>query len=283
VYDNLSAAVRKIIEGQHQLTKRFAALVSHYLFESCFARVGEGHDRGGVESRGKAIRLQHLAPVPRGDNLSAIAQNLVTELEQAFTERSNLEGRRLSELWDEERPQLMALPPTPFEVSEPVTVEISSRALVRVEGAWYSTPSHWARLHATAYIGVEQIRLACMDESVIHPRVGFGRRRVVYRHYLPELARKPQAHAPGRTRVARRTGRTVERIVAIARRGPWSTRSRPGLSQTARRTGKTWRSPRAAGARGGAGAATSCAATDNWPASRDHRAGGAGRIRHRSR
>jgi hypothetical protein len=23
--------------------------------------------------------------------------------------------------------------------------------------------------------------------------VGFGRRRVVYRHYLPELARKPQA------------------------------------------------------------------------------------------
>jgi hypothetical protein len=32
-----------------------------------------------------------------------------------------------------------------------------------------------------------------MDENVIHPRVGFGRRRVVYRHYLPELARKPQA------------------------------------------------------------------------------------------
>ena len=30
-------------------------------------------------------------------------------------------------------------------------------------------------------------------ESVIHPRVGFGRRRVVYRHYLPELSRKPQA------------------------------------------------------------------------------------------
>jgi hypothetical protein len=32
-----------------------------------------------------------------------------------------------------------------------------------------------------------------MGESVLHPRVGFGRRRVVYRHYLPELARKPQA------------------------------------------------------------------------------------------
>jgi hypothetical protein len=193
VYDNLSAAVRKIVGAKRQLNKRFEALVSHYLYEPCFARVGEGHDKGGVESRGKAIRLQHLAPVPRGESLTAIAQMLITDLDRAFSERRNLEGRHLSELWEEERPQLMTLPATPFEVSEPVTVEISSRALVKVEGAWYSTPSRWARLRATAYIGVDQVRLVCMDESVIHPRVGFGRRRVVYRHYLPELARKPQA------------------------------------------------------------------------------------------
>jgi transposase len=193
VYDNLSAAVRKIVGAERQLNERFEALVSHYLYEPCFARVGEGHDKGGVESRGKAIRLQHLAPVPRGDNLTAIAQILSTDLERAFAERCNPEGRRLVELWDEERPQLLALPATPFEVSEPVAVEISSRALVRVAGAWYSTPSRWARLRATAYIGVEQVRLVCMDESVNHQRVGFGHRRVVYRHYLPELARKPQA------------------------------------------------------------------------------------------
>ena len=193
VYDNLAAAVRKIVGGERQLTKRFQALVSHYLFEPCFARVGEGHDKGGVESRGKAIRLQHLAPVPRGESLTAIGEMLITDLERAFAARRNAEGRSLAELWEEERPQLLSGPGAPFEVSEPITVEISSRALVRVEGAWYSTPSRWARLRATAYIGVEQIRIICMGESVIHPRVGFGHRRVVYRHYLPELARKPQA------------------------------------------------------------------------------------------
>jgi len=193
VYDNLSAAVQKIMGAERQLNKRFEALVSHYLYEPCFARVGEGHDKGGVESRGKAIRLQHLAPVPRGESLNAIAQALLTGLGQAFAEQRNMEGRRLIELWEEERPQLLALPAASFEVSEPAMVDISSRALVRIEGAWYSTPSRWARLRATAYIGVEQIRLVCMDESVIHQRVGFGRRRVVYRHYLSELARKPQA------------------------------------------------------------------------------------------
>jgi transposase len=193
VYDNLPAAVRKIVGAERQLTKRFAALVSHYLFEPCFARVGEGHDKGGVESRGKAIRLQHLVPVPRGEDLEQISQALLADLEESFARRRNAEGRPLTELWSEERARLLGLSATSFDISEPIPVEISSRALVRVEGGWYSVPSRWARLRATAYVGVDQVRLVCMDESVTHPRVGFGRRRVVYRHYLPELARKPQA------------------------------------------------------------------------------------------
>jgi hypothetical protein len=189
----LPAAVRKIVGAERQLSKRFAALVSHYLFEPCFARVGEGHDKGGVESRGKAIRLQHLVPVPRGEDLEQISQALLADLEESFARRRNAEGRHLTELWSQEHARLLALPATSFDISEPIPVEISSRALVRVEGGWYSVPSRWAPLRATAYVGVDQVRLVCMDESVTHPRVGFGRRRVVYRHYLPELARKPQA------------------------------------------------------------------------------------------
>lgn len=64
---------------------------------------------------------------------------------------------------------------------------------MKVEGDCCSTPSGWAPLRATAYIGVEQVRFFCMGGSVTHPRIGFGRHRVVYRHYLPEIARKPPA------------------------------------------------------------------------------------------
>jgi hypothetical protein len=136
----LPAAVRKIVGAERQLTKRFAALVSHYLFEPCFARVGEGHDKGGVESRGKAIRLQHLVQVPRGEDLEQISQALLADLEESFARRRNAEGRHLSELWSEERARLLALSATSFDISEPIPVEISSRALVRVEGGWYSVP-----------------------------------------------------------------------------------------------------------------------------------------------
>jgi hypothetical protein len=93
----------------------------------------------------------------------------------------------------EERTQLLSLPATSFEVRKPIPVEISSRAMVRIEGAWYSVPSRWARLAATAYLGVDDVRVTCMGESVTHPRARFGTRQVRYRHYLPELARKPHA------------------------------------------------------------------------------------------
>jgi transposase len=58
-YDNLKAAVAKILVGsERQLASRFEALSSHYLFEACFCPPRTGHDKGSVESRGKAIRWQ---------------------------------------------------------------------------------------------------------------------------------------------------------------------------------------------------------------------------------
>ncbi len=66
-------------------------------------------------------------------------------------------------------------------------------ATVLIEGAWYSVPSRWAGLAATAYIGVEDGRIVCREGEVTHPRQGFGTRSIRYRYYLSELARKPQA------------------------------------------------------------------------------------------
>ena len=56
-----------------------------------------------------------------------------------------------------------------------------------------SVPSHWARLDATAYLGVEEVRIVCRGEEVTHPRARAGGKRIRYLHYLSELARKPQA------------------------------------------------------------------------------------------
>lgn len=193
VYDNLSAAVKRRMGLERELTERFLALVSHYLFEPCFARPGEGHDKGGVEARGKAIRLQHLTPIPQGESLAAIAQAVQTELDRAFAVRVDVEGIRASERLAHESRQGLALPAVPFGAHRVELVTVSRKSLVRAGGAQYSVPSSWAGLDATAYVGVETVRVVCGGEQVELPRARRGRRAVCYRHYLQELAKKPQA------------------------------------------------------------------------------------------
>ncbi len=80
IYDNLKAAVKRRLGIERELSARFLALCSHYLFEPCFARPGEGHDKGGVEARGKNVRLQHLTPIPGGQSLAEIAALLLKNL-----------------------------------------------------------------------------------------------------------------------------------------------------------------------------------------------------------
>jgi hypothetical protein len=81
-----------------------------------------------------------------------------------------------------------------FDSAAPRLASVSRRSLVRVDGAVYSAPSGWAGLDVTAYVGVDDLTLVGpAGERVRHPRQRFGRRAVDYRHYLPELARKPAA------------------------------------------------------------------------------------------
>lgn len=184
VYDNLAAAVKKVARSERELTERFTALVSHYLFEPCFARPGEGHDKGGVEARGKGIRLAHLTPVPGGKTLSEISEVLLREVEMAFTGE-----RRLAV----EQGHLRGLPERPFEARKVELVSVSRCSTVRVGGATYSVPSQWASLRATAYVGVEDVRIVCCEQAVLYPRERKGKKKIRYRHYLSELAKKPQA------------------------------------------------------------------------------------------
>jgi transposase len=193
IYDNLSAAVKHRVGLLPELTDRFKALVSHYLFEPCFARPGEGHDKGSVEARGKGLRLQHLTPVPRGNSLAEMSTALLNEVDTAWRQRIRRDGRRCWDLWQEEQANLLSLPERPFEARKTVLVPVSSKSTVQIGAAIYSVPSGWARLEATAYVGVEDIRLVCRGETEVVPRQRRGGKRISYRHYLPELARKPQA------------------------------------------------------------------------------------------
>jgi transposase len=193
-YDNLKAAVvRILVGGERALTARFAALASHYLFEPCFCRPGEGHDKGGVEARGKALRQQALVPIPTGPTLEAINATLLARLDARGETKRDVTGQTIGARFLEEQP-LFRPAPLPFAAEATTFATVTPRATVRLEGAVYSVPSRWAGLDLIVRIGATTVTIVGKDGTPIrHSRKRFGQRSIDYRHYLPELARKPQA------------------------------------------------------------------------------------------
>ncbi len=225
VYDNLKAAVRKVVLPERELTRRFIALHKHYLFEPCFARPYTGHDKGGVEARGKGIRLTHFVPIPRGSHLDAIAETVLLEIDaDAQTERRHRDHEpTIAELFERERPLLLELPGQLFEARHYVATQASSSSLVKLEGAYYSVPTSWARRDIDAWIGLEHVELACQGERLIRPRGAFGERVIRYvEDYLPELARKPQAVRQLAARLVEELGAPFDELwqLLVDRHGP---------------------------------------------------------------
>jgi transposase len=188
-YDNLRlAVVRILVGGERALTARFAALASHYLFEPCFCRPGEGHDKGGVEARGQALRRQLLVPIPSGPSVEAINAAMLGRLDTRATTTPTIATRFAEEQ------RVWRRVPEPFVAEATTVAAVTPRALVRVDGAYYSVPCRWAGLDLVVRIGASTVTVVGRDgTAIVHPRKRVGQRSIDYRHYLPELARKPQA------------------------------------------------------------------------------------------
>jgi transposase len=194
VYDNLKPAVSRVFVGsERELTRRFLALASHYVFEPCFARPATGHDKGGVEARGRAVRLQHLVPIPSGPDLETISGELMRRLEQQAVEKRGRQGRTVAERFTDERPHLLPLPAHAFTPAATRLVSVGRRSLCQVMGGYYSVPETWAGLTVTAHVGVADVELVGPDGRARHRRVRFGERAIDYRHFVRTLSQKPQA------------------------------------------------------------------------------------------
>lgn len=194
LYDNLKAAVKKILKVGRELSGRFEVLVAHYVFEANFARPRTGHDKGGVESRGHFVRLQHMTPIPAGESLALASQELLARLDsQAATMPDDGKPCKMMVFEQEERPKMLALFRGDFDPRALEFADVNRSALVRLAGAHYSVPTGWHSLTIESRVGVEEIELRCRGEVVMVPRQPKGGKCVNYRHYLPELRKKPQA------------------------------------------------------------------------------------------
>jgi len=225
-YDNLKAAVEKILKGRDRLeSDRFVAMRSHYGFDSFFCRPGVvgAHEKGGVEGEVGRFRRRHMVPVPKVSSMAELNRLLMEGA--AKDDKRFVAGRRVrvGEHFALEAPELRPLPAEAFDYKAVGSYRVDRKARVSVRGAFYSVPARYSGRRLDARVGAETVE--ALDGAKVvarHPRSQKGEENLVLDHYLEVLAIKPGA-LPGATALARaRAGgafsQAHERFWAEARR-----------------------------------------------------------------
>ena len=101
-----------------------------------------GHDKGGVEARGKAIRLQALVPIPSGPTLDGDQRGAAGAARcAAGARRAMAPARRSATRFAEEQPRAAARRRAVCRRgARRVRDGLAARRWSRVEGAYYSVP-----------------------------------------------------------------------------------------------------------------------------------------------
>jgi transposase len=82
-YDNLAAAVKKILRGsRREESARFVAFRSHWRFEAEFCTPGEAHEKGGIEGEAGYFRRNHWVPVPEAADIVEWNRQLSQDCQQ---------------------------------------------------------------------------------------------------------------------------------------------------------------------------------------------------------
>ena len=206
-YDNLKAAVVRILEGRDRIeTERFTALRSHYGFDSFFCAPGESgsHEKGGVEGEVGRFRRRHLVPVPRVASLAELNDLLAAA--DAADDARHVEGRLLTvgTMARAERIHLRPLPAEPFDPTVALRPLVDRKARIAVRGSRYSVPVRFAGRRIDVRLGARMITVLAGGQVVArHDRsLHKGDEVLELDHYLELLVRKPGA-LPGSVPLAR--------------------------------------------------------------------------------
>ena len=201
IYDNMKTAVDRVRSGKaREVNVRFAAMVSHFLFEAEFCNPAAGWEKGQIEKNVQDARQRLWQPTPLFESLPALNAWLEKRCVALWHEIAHPEqpGRTVGDVWREEQPHLMPLP-RPFDGFVEHTKRVSPTCLVHVERNRYSVPAAFAnrpvsvRLYAERVVVAAEAQIIAEHRRVIDRSHGPAQTLYDWRHYLSVVQRKPGA------------------------------------------------------------------------------------------
>jgi hypothetical protein len=166
-YDNLKSAVLERRRDAIRFHPTLLELAAHYRFEPRPVAVARGNEKGRVERAIRFVRSSFFAA--RGfrdlDDLNHQARDwcLSTAVERRWPEDHS---RTVGEVFAEEGPRLMKLPPDPFPCDEVVAVKAAKSPYVRFDRNDYSIPHTHVRQTLQVVASLDTVRILAQNQVV---------------------------------------------------------------------------------------------------------------------
>lgn len=196
-YDNLAAAVKRIVRGsRREETTRFIAFRSHWRYEAEFCNPGQGHEKGGVEGEVGYFRRNHWVPLPQVETLEQLNEQLLAACQADQARHIAGHPQSVGEQMLVESEHLLPLAAEGFELAESSFPRVDAMGCVKVRTNFYSAPLP-AGTPVEAKVSAEEVEIWQQGRRVARHERCWGRQQKVLdlEHYLEALGRKPGALA----------------------------------------------------------------------------------------
>lgn len=201
IYDNLTTAVKKVLQGKKREEQEgFKKFKAYYNFEARFCNPGQGHEKGGVEGMVGFVRRNYMVPPPSAETLQELNEKMLKECFHYGHHRLKGREKNVNEFFEEEKSHLLILPEIPYSNLLTLGGKTDKYATVTVEKNRYSVPCKYAGFKVEVLLYLEKIEIYYgLKKIATHPRSTENNEWVLDPlHYLELIQQRPQAFGSAR-------------------------------------------------------------------------------------
>ena len=201
IYDNLTTAVRKVLQGKRRIEQEtFGKFKAYYNFTARFCNPDSGNEKGGVEGLVGFARRNYMVPVPEAENLEELNEKLLSDCLAYGSHKMAGRTESVAELYEGEKGHLLETPEVAFSNIRLHEARVDKYATVTVDKNRYSVPWQYAGRRLKILAHVDRVEIFSGGKRLaVHERMFANNNwSLAPEHYLELIGQRPMSFSSAR-------------------------------------------------------------------------------------